>query len=101
MSSGISQITYIARNDSISDFIKHAQRSGLLDADAQAKEEEFLVVLRSSKDRFHPCLSFWCSKYRESNRKVDLHFIKGQEEDVRKIDAIGRLYDWSSEDRIP
>ncbi|HSI08794.1 MAG TPA: hypothetical protein VK985_09385 [Rariglobus sp.] len=90
--SGIAQSTYLIPSERIGAFIGDVQRAGLVQEHVVPKEEEFLFVLRSSKDGLHPCLSFWSATKEELFRKMDVLWLASQKDIAEQIDSIARKH---------
>ncbi len=89
---GVAQSTYLMPKERIGAFLRDAEEAGLLEPGVGAKEkdEELLYVLLTSKDGFYPTLSLWAVKEAESLRRIDLLWLRGQEQSAEKIDLLAR-----------
>jgi hypothetical protein len=84
----VAQSTYLMPRERVGSFIDALAAVGLIDGGSTAKEEEFFLPLGASKENFHPALSCWPGKKDEPLRRMDIHWLVGQESIVEKVERI-------------
>jgi hypothetical protein len=86
---GVMQSEYSLPKGQCAALVGELKRGLLLSSSIEISDGEFLLQLVDSRSgRSQPFLSFWTSSPTDENRRVDLHWVVGQEELAARVEQI-------------
>lgn len=86
--SGVRQVTYEIPEADLIEFVRSITHANLTAVDVRVSDAGGLYPLQGCADGIHPGLSIWPKGRQGQARKVDIHWLVGQEAIVRRLSAI-------------